>query len=472
MTGSANSTGGGGRAVRDAWTLRGWLADLQRTLTLALPIMAGLAGQMVMGLTDTVMVGQLGTVPLAAVAYGHNLVHVPWVAAIGLVTAVGVLTSHAYGRQDPAGAGEVLRHGVWLSSLVGLACALGLVFGRYHVSWLRQPPEVVAASHDYILWVAWSLIPGLVSIVLKQFCEALNRPWPTTLILLGGVVFNVGLNWLWIFGHAGFPALGVEGAALATLVSRVTIAVGMAWFVCRDARLRRWGPTRWLAPWSPRSFLAQLRLGSPVALQHLLEVGAFVVGSLMMGWIGAGALAAHQVAMTCAGTTFILALGFGMAVGIRVGHAWGAGEHDRLLWIGCSGLGFTALFMSGFGLMFATLGHWIAAAFTPAGEVVALATVLLLVAGFFQTFDGLQVVSLSALRGMADVRLPAALAVLAYWVVALPCAYLLAFRFDLGAVGIWVGLAAGLATAAATLIGRFIRLTVRRGGPAPNASRR
>lgn len=454
---NAAASAAAGPAGREP-ALRRWFAELRATLALATPIMAGLVGQMLMGLTDTLMVGRLGTNPLAAAAFANSLVHVPFVAAMGLISAVAVLTSHAFGGKDRAAGAEALRHGLGLSALAGLAAALSLLLLRDHAGWLRQPPAVVMEARAYIGWVGWSLIPALTSMVAKQFCEALNRPWPPTLILLGGVLLNVLLNWLWIYGKAGFPALGLEGAALATLAARVATLVGILVFIIRDRELAAWLPGRWLAPpmWSVAR--RQLALGWPVGLQHLLEVGAFVFGSLMMGWISAQALAAHQIAITCAATTFIFALGFGMAVGIRVGHAWGAGDHAAWRRTGWGGLGFAVALMGAFAAMFLSANRPIAELFIPDAEVRALAAGLLVIAGFFQVFDGLQVVALSALRGLGDVRRPAALVALAYWVVALPLAWLLAFVEELGPRGIWIGLASGLAVAAATLITRFRKL--------------
>ncbi len=440
----------------NAWRT-GW-RELKATLALALPIMAGLVGQMLIGLADTLMVGRLGTQPLAATAFANSLIHLPFVAAMGLVSAVAVMTSHAYGSRDPEAAGQALRHGLMLSAAVGLLSALALLYFRDRAGWLGQPPGVVREARAYIGWVGWSLVPALTAMVAKQFCEALNRPWPPTLILLGGVIMNVALNWAWIYGHAGFPALGLEGAALATLVSRIATLLGMIVFLCRDRVLRAWLPRLWLA--MPLAGVArrQLGLGWPVGLQHLLEVGAFVFASLMMGWISAEALAAHQIAITCAATTYIFALGLGMAVAVRVGHAWGAKDRPSWRRTGWVGLASAAVLMSGFGALFLLAGKPIASAFVPDAHVTRIAAALLAVAGFFQVLDGLQVVALSALRGLGDVRRPAMWVATAYWGVALPIAWVLGFRFDLGAVGIWLGLATGLAVAAGSSIDRFRRL--------------
>jgi MATE family multidrug resistance protein len=327
------------------------------------------------------------------------------------------------------------------------------------LGWLQQPPEVFAEAQAYLLLVGWSMVPALLAHAIKQYCEALTLVWPPMFIFLGGVVLNIGLNWVLIFGHLGFPAMGLTGAGWATLVARGATLVVMIVYLCRARALRRWLPARWSGRLSARVFGELLTLGAPVAVQHVLEVGAFVVASFMMGWISAEALAAHQIAITCAATSFMFALGTGMAVSIRVGHAWGARDRVALRRVGFSGLAMTAMIMSSFGALFMLGGQGIAGLFTPGKEVVALAAGMLVVAAWFQVFDGLQVVSLCALRGMADVRAPAVIAVVAYWLVALPLGYLLGFMWGKGAVGVWIGLAAGLATAAVILMGRFHALT-------------
>jgi MATE family multidrug resistance protein len=199
-----------------------------------------------------------------------------------------------------------------------------------------------------------------------------------------------------------------------------------------------------------------------VGMLHFLEVGAFAFAGLMAGWIGARAMAANQIAITCAATTFTFALGFAMAVGIRVGHAWGQDDWPKLRRVGFNGMGCTAVVMGCFAVVFLLLRHSITGLFTPDADVVQLAASLLMVAALFQLFDGQQVVAIFALRGMEDVRMPATIAVLAYWCLAIPLGYLLAFRLGLGAVGIWLGLALGLAILGLTLGWRFHKVTLRR----------
>lgn len=457
-----SETSAGHTTVLCGWRLG--LAEARQTLALAFPIVAGFVGQMLMGISDTVMIGQVGTVPLAAAAFGHNLLNVPLVAGYGLISAVGVLAAQAYGAQRGRTSGEVLRHGLLLSLACGLATGLAFWIGRNYLGGLRQPPEVLAEAQVYLLLVGWSMLPTLIAQALKQFSEALTQVWPPMYILLGGVLLNIFLNWVWIFGHLGFPALGLAGAGWATLVARIATALGMAVYVMGNGELRVWLPDRWWCPIRRVVLGDLLRLGTPVAVQHLLEVGAFVAAALMMGWIGPTAMAGHQIAITCAATSFMVALGIGMAVSIRVGHAWGARVPARVRRVGFTGLGMAGGVMAGFGLLFFTGGRELAQLFTPETEVIRVAAGMLMVAAFFQVFDGLQAVALCALRGMSDVRAPAMIAVIAYWLIALPLGYALCFELGRGPTGMWVGLAVGLAVAAGVLIWRFRALTGKKAG--------
>jgi len=436
-----------------------WLGEARATFRLALPIMGGLVGQMLMGVADTVMVGRVGTVPLAAVSLGFHLSHLLMVTGFGVLCGLMVFTAKAFGAGDRKAAGEVLRHGLLLSLLTGGVGALILAGVRNHLTLIGQPESVVREGSNYLLWVSLSIVPMMVSQAIKQFSEALARPWPPMLIFTAGVLLNILLNWVFIYGHWGCPALGVTGAGLATCIARTAVLIGMGVLLRADRRLRTWSPRRWNAPWTFEPSRRLLSLGLPVGALHFLEVGAFTFAGLMTGWIGPGAMAANQIAITCAATTFTFALGFAMAVGIRVGHAWGAGDRVRLRAVGLNGMSCSAIVMGGFAVMFLLLRHRITGLFSPDADVVLLAASLLMVAAFFQLFDGQQVVAIFALRGLEDVRVPAMIAVLAYWCLAVPTGYLLAFPMQLGAMGIWIGLALGLACLAITLGWRFHRLT-------------
>lgn len=436
-----------------------WRGEISPTLQLGFPIMAGMLSQMLIGLADSLMVGRVGVVPLAAASFVHVVIHPPLVFTLGLLSAVAVLTAQAFGAREMKHCGEILRNGLFISAAMGVLIALGMYALRPWLHLLGQPPEVIQAAGNYLVIFGWSLVPALIAHGAKQFSEALNKAWVPNFILLAGVLLNVFFNWILIYGNWGAPALGLDGAGWATLLARCFTAIAMVLYVTRAAIFRELQPLGWIASIHFAELKRLLRMGAPVAFQHLLEVSAFAFAGLMMGWISADAIAAHQIALTCAATTFMFPLGLGMAVCIRVGHAFGARELHRVRRIGFVGLGLAGGIMATFGLLFMAARFPIAHAFVKAPAVVALAATLLLVAALFQVVDGLQVTAINALRGVSDVRMPAMIAILAYWIVAVPVAYLLGFKTSLGPIGIWIGLAVGLGVAAIFLSWRFHLLT-------------
>lgn len=432
-----------------------WRREVRPTLALALPIMAGMVSQMLMGLADTIMIGHVGVVPLAASSIVNAVAHLPLVFGMGLLSSIAVLTAQAYGARKPDDAGEILRHGLVVSAIMGLLAALSMVALHPFLHQLGQPPEVVAEAGNYLLLFGASMFPAMVAHGCKQFAEALKHPWAPTVVMLGSVLLNVLLNWILIFGHWGAPAMGLDGAGWATVIARVVMALVLLVYVLRSPKLRAYQPARWRAAWSGLRFQNLLRLGWPVAGQHFCEVSAFAFAVVMMGWISADAMAAHQIAITCAALTFMFVLGLGAATCIRVGHAFGAGQFARMRRIGLGAVALAAGIMAVFGVMFVVAGRPIAHLFITSPAVVDLAAQLLIVAAIFQIADGVQVTSISALRGLSDVRVPALIAVLAYWVLAVPLGLLLGFPAKWGAIGIWVGLATGLGVAAVGLAWRF-----------------
>jgi multidrug resistance protein, MATE family len=435
--------------------LRPWTREIGPTLKLAMPIMAGMVSHMLMGLVDTVMVGHIGVTPLAASSFVNLLLHPPITFGLGLLSAVAILTAQAYGARNPEQAGEALRNGLLASVGFGLLVAILAHLLVPYLDRFGQEPAVVRESGDYLLICGWSVIPALVAHAAKQFSEAINHPWMPNFILLAGVALNVFLNWILIFGNLGAPALGLAGAGWATLMARVVVAIAMLVYLARNIELRRYLPGQWLGALNISRLFQLLKLGGPVGTQHLLEVSAFAFAALMMGWISAEAIAAHQIAITCAATTFMFMVGLGMAVCIRVGHAFGAGKRKRTRRIGFVGILLAVGGMGLFGLMFITLRYPLARAFITDPEVVRLTAQFFIVAALFQIADGVQVTAMSALRGLSDVKIPAFVAIFAYWMISIPLGAVLAFRLNYGPIGIWIALAIGLGIAACALTWRF-----------------
>jgi MATE family multidrug resistance protein len=438
--------------MRSAFT-----TELKETMSLALPMAVAQVGQMLMGLTDTVVAGRLGVASLAAVAFSSTIVTTLFVFGIGMLTSIGVIGAQAHGAGDSQTKQAVLRISLWLSTGLGLGLALFVLLTH---SWLRvfgQPELVLSTAQPFLNLLVWSLVPALGYMGAKIFCDSIGRPTIPMLILYLAVVANALLNWLLVFGNWGAPRLGLEGSAWATVLSRLVAMLGTVGYAVRitNADLRVFSLVH--IDWKMVKSL--LRLGTPVALQYLSEVAAFNYGAIMMGWIGAGALAAHQIAITCAATTFMFPLGVSLAVSVRVGHAVGGGTQTVIRRIGFGGLGMSAAIMGVFATLFALGGRTIAELFSSDPEVTSITATLLLVAGIFQLADGVQVTAGGALRGLADVQVPMWLACLFYWGVAIPAAYLFAFILGAGAIGIWIGFALGLFSAATVLTLRFALLT-------------
>ncbi|MDD3179452.1 MAG: MATE family efflux transporter [Opitutaceae bacterium] len=436
-----------------------FIREAPATLRLALPIIAGQVSQMLMGVTDSVMIGRVGRVPLAASAFANSLFGVVFIVGLGLLLPVSVLVARAHGARQPQECAQYLRHGLVLALGIGLTELAAVAVLSTQMHRFGQPPEVVAAVNPFFLLIGASLLPVYLFQALKQFSEALGRAWAPMAILLGAVVLNAFLNWVLIYGHLGAPALGLTGAGLATLVARSAAAAGLWCWLHARAEMREDWPEKWIASLSRRRLREMLGIGVPASVQLLFETGTFLAAALMMGWMGTVSLAAHQIALSCVSFTFMFPLGLATAVSMRVSRAVGEGRHEVLRPIGFGGLGMGMCIMGLFAGVFMLAGRWIAAGFTPETEVAALAAQLLFVAGIFQIFDGGQVIGAAALRGLSDVRVPTVLTFVAYWLVSLPGGYALAFPLGWGPLGIWGGLAAGLACAAALLGLRFARQT-------------
>jgi MATE family multidrug resistance protein len=432
--------------------------ECRATLKLSVPLVSGQLSQMLMGVADTVMIGSVGVVALGASTFANTLLAVPYVLGIGLLSSVSVRVSQAHGAQAPEDAQQAVRHGTWLALGLGLLVVLGTVALIPLLPYFQQPPEVVKEAPVYLLTCAISLIPALMTMAWKNHADALNRPWLPFCIILGSVLLNVLLNWLWIHGKAGFPAMGLEGAGYATLVARIVGAVVLFAWLNRSPSVREWSPVRWLARTQAQGFASLLKIGGPASFHLLAEVTAFVTASLMIGSLGVIALAAHQVALTCIGTAFMVPLGVAMATTVRVGEIVGAQQRERLHRVLVGSWLFAVLFMSVSMTVFFIFGQPLASLFVNDVGVVKAAAALLLVGSLFQLFDGLQVVSAAALRGVDDVKVPAWIAVLAYWAISLPLGWVLGLHMGWGATGIWAALAVGLAIAAVMLMWRAWRL--------------
>jgi MATE family multidrug resistance protein len=446
------------RKIRTSFSgaMKAILKENKKTLTLAFPIIAGQLSQMLLGLVDTLMIGRLGTVELAAAAFVNVLFFLAFVPAIGWFAAVSVQVSHAFGADRQSESAESFRNGLLVSILLGFLLSALLLALIPFLGLLRQPPEVVAMTPPYLLWVALSLIPIVPAMTIKSFAESRNHPWAVFWILLGGVGLNVLLNYALIFGELGAPALGLVGAGVATFIARLLSLGALLYYLNRSRSMAPGRPDRWLKRLDRAECAETARIALPVAGQLLLEIGAFTIAALLIGQFGSVALASHQIALTLASLTFMLPLGLSMAVTIRVAHSLGRGDAHQCRNLLTGAHITTFLIMGTCALTYVLAGDILARAFTTDPDVIALASSILVIVGFFQIFDGVQIISNSALRALRDVNVPTGIIFGCFWIVGIPLGALLAFAYDFGAQGLWIGLAAGLVVASFCLSIRLL----------------
>ena len=331
------------------------------------------------------------------------------------------------------------------------------------LSLLNQPEEVEALALPFLLIITASLIPLMVFQTFKQFVEGLSQTKQAMFITIAANLVNVFLNWLLIWGHWGFPELGFLGAAWATLISRVLMMVLMGGYVLTSKRYNDFKIQ--IFRFKPNWTLCQriLKIGIPTGFQFIFEVSAFSAAAIMMGWISVNALAGHQIALNLASISYMMATGVATAGMIRVSHYIGKEDYVGMKEVGRVVFGMVAAFMFVCALLFFAFRFYLPTLYIDDPEVISLAASLLILAGFFQISDGIQVVGLGVLRGMEDVKVPTLVTFFAYWALGLPLGYLLAFKFAFGESGIWIGLLIGLTITAALLFYRFEQLSKKKG---------
>ncbi|MCB2377427.1 MATE family efflux transporter [Hymenobacter sp. BT635] len=429
---------------------------IKPTLLLAYPVVLSQLGHILVSVCDSVMVGQTGKLPLAAVSLGVSVSTVVMIFGMGLSFAITPMVAAADGKRDIPTLGNLLTGGVWLSTVAGLVLAgVGFLVAPF-LKYLDQPTEVVALAAPWVRVMFLSLFPLMIFQGFKQFAEGLGLTRQAMILSLMANVVNALLCYMLIFGNFGAPKMGMMGAAWATLVARILMAILMAAYVLRAQRLApyRAAATHWLRP-DGATIRRLVALGAPIGVQMMFEMGAFSFSAIMIGWLGATSLAAHQIAINVASVTYMAASGIAAAATIRVGNFRGHGDAQGARQAGFTAYLITFLFMTATALLLIVGRHLIPHFYNDDPEVVAQAATLLLIAALFQISDGLQVVGLGALRGLEDVKVPSVVALLAYWAIALPFGYWLSTRLHLGATGVWIGLLTGLSLVAVMLLWRF-----------------
>ncbi len=419
-------------------------------LKLALPIIVSQLGHVLVQFADNVMVGQYGgdnPLPLAAVSFGVMISLLFFIASQGLTLGLTPLIGELFAQGDKERSASYLKHAILLFSIIGVlfvALQLGAEPLLYHMG---QPVEVVEAAIPYYRLMAYSLLPVLLFAAFKNFLEGLGNTFVPMVIMMFCNVLNIFLNWVFIYGNLGATEMGVEGAGLATLVSRMCMPVlGIGYFMLR----RRYQAYTSLMPsirFGSRDIVSLLRMGIPIAVQMFLESLSFVLTGVMMGWFSTIAISSNQIAMTMANASFMIVLSVGTAVTISVSHFYGARDTSNMSVTAKAAIHLVLLFNCMAALLFIGLREQIPLLFTTNAEVVALAAQMLIMVACFQLFDALQCAGVGIMRGMQDVKMISWISLLAYIVLNLPIGYLCGFVLHLGPCGLFFGYLFGLGTA-------------------------
>jgi MATE family multidrug resistance protein len=427
-------------------------ADFSALLRLAGPLVLIQVGSMLMGVVDTIMVGRVSPAALASVALGHMYYFAISIFGMGVLFALDPIVAQGLGARDELAVRRGLQRGLVLATLLTVPISLVLLTAGPVLVLVNQPPEIIPDAAGFVYRNALSVWPFLVFVVLRQTLQAHHRVLPIGITVVIANLVNVGLNYMWIYGHGGFPAMGVLGSAWATVVSRwlmAALVLALGWRTLKPY-LREVAPN--LLDFKP--LLRMLKLGGPIGAQMVLEGGAFNVMALLMGWLGVLQVAAHQIALNLASLAFMVPLGVSSAAAVIVGHAVGRGDAEGVRRATVASLAVGAGFMLCTGALFIFAPEPLAGLYTPDTAVLALAALLLPLAGVFQVFDGLQVVAIGLLRGLGDTRMPMIVNVIGFWCIGMPVSLWLGFGLDYGAVGLWWGLVVGLIIVAVFLIAR------------------
>jgi len=442
-----------------------WREDLGETIRLAIPIALTQLGQVAMMTTDLALLGRLGEGVVAASALAHTVLFAAFVLGMGLVSAVAPLAAQAFGSRNPRLVRRALRVGLWAAVMLGVPLSLLQYYGKDILIALGQNEDAAALAARYLQGLAWSLIPGWWFIALRSFMGAVNRPEPALWVTLIAVPANALLAYALIYGAFGLPELDLLGAGIATTLVNTGMCAACVWiaYACRPFRKYRVLGNFWRNDWP--LFRELVAIGTPISLTFLFEYGLFALAALMMGWLGTTALAAHQIALTVAAILFMVPFGISMAATVRVGHAVGRRDGAAARRAGFVALSLGALFMAAMTVVVAAGRNQIPLFFLGSsaddGATAALAATLLVVGATFFVADGVQTIGAGALRGLNDTRIPLLFSAICFWIIGFGSSYRLGFSGGMGAVGIWIGLSAGIAVYALLLVWRFHVLTKR-----------
>tara|TARA_Y200000002_G_scaffold382475_1_gene399677 strand:- start:2789 stop:4156 length:1368 start_codon:yes stop_codon:yes gene_type:complete len=437
-------------------------------LKLASPVMLGMVGHIMVSFADNIMVGQLGAKELAAVSLGNSFFFIAMSLGVGFATAITPLVAEADSSKNTKAVTSSLKHGLILCVCISLALLLGMLFSVPLMEKMNQPKDVVVLAMPYLKIIAISIVPLVIFEGLKRFSDGLSKTKYPMYAAVFSNALNIILNYLLIFGMFGFPKLGIIGAGIGTLISRILMVLFIILIFFNKDKIKTYFLNIDFLKTEKKVFKKIFNLGFPSALQMLFEVGIFTAAIWLSGTLGKIYQAANQIAFNLSAITFMVGVGLGVAAMIRVGNQKGLSDFISLRRIAISVFLLTILIEIIFAIIFLVFNEWLPTLYLETNnpekimensEVILIASQLLIIVALFQIFDGLQVAILGALRGMQDVKVPTLIAFISYWVIGFPICYYLGLHTPLKSVGIWIGLLIGLGSASLLLFIRFHYLT-------------
>ncbi|NEU06872.1 MATE family efflux transporter [Flavihumibacter sp. R14] len=435
----------------------------QSNLHLAIPVVISQLGHTLVHTADSVIIGHfVGTVALAAVSLVNSIFTIVLVIGIGISYGLTPLIAQENGKKEYSECGKLLSNSLLINAVSGVLLYVLVYFGSVAIiDHLDQSAEVVRQAKPYLNLLGFSIIPLMIFMTFKQFAEGLGFTKQAMMISIWGNIFNVCLGIIFVKGLFGIEPMGIRSVGWSTLIDRTIMAVVMAVYVLRSQNFKKYLSRFAIKSISVIRSINIIRIGAPVAMQYTFEVSAFSGAAILIGTIGAVDQAAHQVAINLASMTYMMASGISAAATIKTGNSFGSRDFIQLRLSAISSYHIVLAFMMLTALLFIGLNQILPWIYTSDRDVIEIAAQLLIIAGFFQLFDGTQVVGLGVLRGMGDVNIPTFITFIAYWIIGLPVGYYLGVTMGFGAEGIWYGLTLGLLVSAGLLFLRFDRLSRR-----------
>ena len=442
--------------------------EFKYNLQLAYPVVLGMLGHTLIMIVDNIMVGKLGSTELAAVSLANSMIFVALSLGIGFSTAITPIVGEADAEKDTEKIRSAFHNGLFLCVFLGFLLFGLVVLGKPIMEMLHQPKEVIVLAKPFLDWVGFSLVPLIIYQGYKQFADGLSMTKYSMYAIVMANILHVIINYCLIYGVWIFPKMGIVGAALGTVISRIAMVVFMHIILSKQEQLKTYFHNFSFSEIKKETIKKIINLGVPSALQMLFEVVLFTAAIWLCGNIGKTSQAANQIALSLASMTFMFAMGLSVVSMIRVSNQKGLNDYKNLVVVARSIFLLVILIEIVFAILFIVLHNIVPSLFLDMNdtkqlldnkEVVFIAAKLLLVAAVFQISDGIQVVVLGALRGLQDVKIPMYITFIAYWVIGFPISYYLGEFTELKAVGVWIGLLAGLSAAALFLYIRFHLIT-------------